>query len=205
MFFSGFILRIDEFTRPVQVAAQILPVTHGIRLLQDLLLRGSIVHPWQVGALATIAAVLLLYELGPAPPRVPPDVSVDRAMTMLETQLRRAARRRWGSALLAFGGVGLVILAVLGFLVIGPLGSVGSAAGTLDDQRTRLVAMLPAAETALNSASTAATNAGVSLKASGQSARDGSILPGPARRRDGRHERRIEGQHPRHRAIRRPR
>ena len=59
MFFSGFILPIAEFTQPVQVAAQVLPVTHGIRLLQDLLLRGSIVHPWQVGALATIAVVLL--------------------------------------------------------------------------------------------------------------------------------------------------
>ena len=59
MFFSGFILPIAEFTPPVQVAAQVLPVTHGIRLLQDLLLRGSIIHPWQVGALAAIAVVLL--------------------------------------------------------------------------------------------------------------------------------------------------
>jgi ABC-2 type transport system permease protein len=59
MFFSGFVLRIEEFSRPVQIAAQLLPVTHGIRLLQDLLLRGSIVHLWQVGALAAIAAVLL--------------------------------------------------------------------------------------------------------------------------------------------------
>jgi ABC-2 type transport system permease protein len=60
MFFSGFVLRIEEFTRPVQLVAQALPVTHGIRLLQDLMLRGSILHPWQLGALAAIAAVLLL-------------------------------------------------------------------------------------------------------------------------------------------------
>lgn len=59
MFFSGFVIRIEEFTPPVQALAQVLPVTHGIRLLQDLLLRGSIVHLWQVGALAAIAAVLL--------------------------------------------------------------------------------------------------------------------------------------------------
>jgi len=59
MFFSGFVLRIEEFTKPVQVAAQVLPATHGIRLLQDILLRGSIVHIWQIGALAIIAAVLL--------------------------------------------------------------------------------------------------------------------------------------------------
>lgn len=59
MFFSGFVLPIEDFNQPVQVAAQLLPVTHGIRLLQDLLLRGSIVHAWQVVALAVIAAVLL--------------------------------------------------------------------------------------------------------------------------------------------------
>jgi len=59
MFFSGFVLRIDEFEAPVQAAAYLLPVTHGIRLLQDLFLRGSIEHPWQLGALTIIAAVLL--------------------------------------------------------------------------------------------------------------------------------------------------
>ena len=59
MFFSGFVLRIEEFNEPVQIAAQALPVTHGIRLLQDLMLRGVVVHPWQIAALAAIAAVLL--------------------------------------------------------------------------------------------------------------------------------------------------
>jgi ABC-2 type transport system permease protein len=60
MFFSGFVLRIEEFNQPVQVAAQLLPVTHGIRLLQDLMLRGGIVHLWQLGMLVAIAAVLLV-------------------------------------------------------------------------------------------------------------------------------------------------
>jgi len=60
MFFSGFVLRIDEFERPVQIAAYALPVTHGISLLQDLLLRGVITHAWQVGALAGLSVVLLL-------------------------------------------------------------------------------------------------------------------------------------------------
>ncbi|MBI2776896.1 MAG: ABC transporter permease [Chloroflexi bacterium] len=59
MFFSGFVLRIEEFNAPVQVGANLLPVTHGIRLLQDLMLRGVALHPWQVGALAAIAGVLL--------------------------------------------------------------------------------------------------------------------------------------------------
>lgn len=59
MFFSGFVLRIDEFEAPVQTAAYALPVSHGIQLLQDLFLRGTIEHPWQVGALAVIALILL--------------------------------------------------------------------------------------------------------------------------------------------------
>lgn len=60
MFFSGFVLRIEEFERPVQIAAYALPVTHGIALLQDLLLRGTVTHQWQVGALALLSVVLLL-------------------------------------------------------------------------------------------------------------------------------------------------
>ncbi len=59
MFFSGFVLRIEEFTRVVQLGAYLLPATHGIRLLQDLLLRGEIGQPWQLLALATIAIVVL--------------------------------------------------------------------------------------------------------------------------------------------------
>ena len=64
MFFSGFVLRIEEFQPAVQVAAYALPVTHGISLLQDLMLTGSIVQPWQLGALAGIAAVLLILSWG---------------------------------------------------------------------------------------------------------------------------------------------
>ena len=59
MFFSGFVLRIEEFQPAVQVAAYVLPVTHGIALLQDLMLTGSMTHPWQLVALGGIAFVLL--------------------------------------------------------------------------------------------------------------------------------------------------
>jgi ABC-2 type transport system permease protein len=59
MFFSGFVLRIEEFQPAVQVAAYALPVTHGIALLQDLMLNGTITQPWQLLALTGIAAVLL--------------------------------------------------------------------------------------------------------------------------------------------------
>jgi len=60
MFFSGFVIRIEEFQPIVQAGSYLLPVTHGIRLLQDLLLRGTITHPWQLLALAGIAAVTLI-------------------------------------------------------------------------------------------------------------------------------------------------
>jgi ABC-2 type transport system permease protein len=60
VFFSGFVLPLDEFSRPVQALAYMLPVTHGIRLMQDLMLRGTTVYEWQYAALAAIAAVTLV-------------------------------------------------------------------------------------------------------------------------------------------------
>ena len=59
VFFSGFVLSIDQFTPPVRALAYALPVTHGIQLLQDLMLRGTTTHLWQAGALVVIAAVTL--------------------------------------------------------------------------------------------------------------------------------------------------
>jgi ABC-2 type transport system permease protein len=60
VFFSGFVLAIDEFTQPVRALAYALPVTHGIQLLQDFMLRGSTTHLWQIAALGVIAAVTLV-------------------------------------------------------------------------------------------------------------------------------------------------
>jgi ABC-2 type transport system permease protein len=60
VFFSGFVLGIDEFTAPVRAIAYLLPVTHGIVLLQDLMLRGATTAAWQLGALALISLVTLL-------------------------------------------------------------------------------------------------------------------------------------------------
>lgn len=59
MFFSGFILRTDEFQPLVQSATNLLPVTHGIALLQQTMLTGSISEPWQLLALGGIGAVVL--------------------------------------------------------------------------------------------------------------------------------------------------
>ena len=60
VFFSGFVLAIDQFTPPVRAIAYALPVTHGIQLLQDVMLRGSTNNLWQAGALGVIAAVTLI-------------------------------------------------------------------------------------------------------------------------------------------------
>jgi ABC-2 type transport system permease protein len=59
VFFSGFVLSIEEFTEPVRAIAYLLPVTHGIRLLQDLMLRGETTQAWEFLALAVIALVTL--------------------------------------------------------------------------------------------------------------------------------------------------
>lgn len=60
VFFSGFVLRVEDFNPAVQAVAYSLPVTHGIRLLQDLMLRGGTTAAWELGALALTALALLL-------------------------------------------------------------------------------------------------------------------------------------------------
>jgi ABC-2 type transport system permease protein len=59
VFFSGFVLPVHEFREGVQYAAYALPVTHGIRLLQDLMLRGDTAAWWQFGVLSGLALVFL--------------------------------------------------------------------------------------------------------------------------------------------------
>ena len=59
VFFSGFVLPISEFSAPVRAVAYMLPVTHGIRLLQDLMLRGTTNNGWEFVALGIIALVTL--------------------------------------------------------------------------------------------------------------------------------------------------
>ena len=60
VFFSGFVLPISEFNAPVRVAAHAIPVTSGITLTQDVMLRGAIGAPWQAGLLAAIGLALLV-------------------------------------------------------------------------------------------------------------------------------------------------
>jgi ABC-2 type transport system permease protein len=60
VFFSGFVLPVNEFAQGVQLASYALPVTHGIRLLQDVMLRGGTHAWWELGVLAALALGFLL-------------------------------------------------------------------------------------------------------------------------------------------------
>ncbi|HXG40796.1 MAG TPA: ABC transporter permease [Candidatus Limnocylindrales bacterium] len=60
VFFSGFVLPIEEFSEPVRIAAYALPVTHGIRLVQDVMLRGATDAAWQVVVLGGLGAGLVV-------------------------------------------------------------------------------------------------------------------------------------------------
>jgi ABC-2 type transport system permease protein len=60
VFFSGMVLPVEEFAGPVQVGAHVLPVTNGIRMLQDVMLRGGTYAPWHLGVLAGVGVVLFV-------------------------------------------------------------------------------------------------------------------------------------------------
>jgi len=60
VFFSGFVLPLDQFITPLRYAAYSLPVTHGIQLLQDYMLRGSTNEAWELYALLAIGLVLFV-------------------------------------------------------------------------------------------------------------------------------------------------
>jgi ABC-2 type transport system permease protein len=52
VFFSGFVLAIDEFSEPVRSLIYALPVASGIRLVGDFMFRGGTVAVWQIWVLA---------------------------------------------------------------------------------------------------------------------------------------------------------
>jgi ABC-2 type transport system permease protein len=58
VFFSGFVLPVTDFAEWTQYIAYALPVTHGIALLQEHMLRGDLRDTWMLGVLALIGVVL---------------------------------------------------------------------------------------------------------------------------------------------------
>lgn len=63
VFFSGFVLPVTDFARWTQVISYALPVTHGISLLQEHMLRGDVKDTWMLAALAGIGLVLYIGSL----------------------------------------------------------------------------------------------------------------------------------------------
>jgi len=63
VFFSGFVLPVEEFIPPVRYLSYLLPVTHGIETLQETMLRGTVRDTWMLAALAGLGVVLYLGSL----------------------------------------------------------------------------------------------------------------------------------------------
>jgi len=59
VFFSGFVLAIDEFSEPVRSLIYALPVANGIRLLGDFMFRGGTVAVWQLWLLAGLSVAYI--------------------------------------------------------------------------------------------------------------------------------------------------
>jgi ABC-type multidrug transport system permease subunit len=54
---------VQDFIGAVQYFAYALPVTHGIALLQETMLRGELSTTWMIGALAGIGVALYALSL----------------------------------------------------------------------------------------------------------------------------------------------
>ena len=63
VFFSGFVLPVEEFIPAVRYLPYLLPVTHGIETLQDSMLRGSVRDVWMLWVLGGIGVLLYLGSL----------------------------------------------------------------------------------------------------------------------------------------------
>ena len=63
VFFSGFIVRLNQITWPVRAVAYLLPTTYAIRTLQDVMLRGVLRTPTDLAVLLTGAVVLFFLTI----------------------------------------------------------------------------------------------------------------------------------------------
>ncbi|HEX6220110.1 MAG TPA: ABC transporter permease [Acidimicrobiia bacterium] len=59
IFFTGFVLPLDQLAAPVRVVSYLIPATYGIQALQDLVFRGVAVDPMIIGGLAVYALALM--------------------------------------------------------------------------------------------------------------------------------------------------
>ena len=60
VFFSGFVLAIDQFSEPVHSMIYALPVANGIRLISDFMFRGGTVAVWQIWMLGALTVAYIV-------------------------------------------------------------------------------------------------------------------------------------------------
>jgi hypothetical protein len=101
----------------------------------------------------------------------------DAGTTGAGTKARPAAYRR-GTALMAFGGVGLLLLGACLIAVVLSLVPLVNGAAALEQQRTDAVALIGPAADALEATATTAEHAGASLGTSVAAARDAASVTG---------------------------
>jgi len=58
IFFTGFVLPLDQLAQPVQVISYLIPATYGIRAVHDVVFRGSSVEPVLLAGLVVYAAAM---------------------------------------------------------------------------------------------------------------------------------------------------
>lgn len=64
LFFGGFFLDLDSFRYPVKIVSWLLPITYGVRLLRDVMLRGAEPQLIDLVGLATFTVVAALIAWG---------------------------------------------------------------------------------------------------------------------------------------------
>ena len=157
---SGFVLNVDEFEPAVRGVAYVLPVTHGIRLAQDVMLHGWItaVARRRPGRHRRRVAVHLVGA---------PSTRHDPALMPV------GPARGWSLALVAFGVSGLVIVAIgLAAVLAWDAGSDPAAADPIADLR----ATLAGSRAAVIDAATSARSADAGLVAAAEAAGSAGAL-----------------------------
>jgi ABC-2 type transport system permease protein len=60
VFFTGFMLSLENLMQPIRLVSWLLPATYGISLLQNVMLRGTLSPLWQLEVLTAYGGVLFL-------------------------------------------------------------------------------------------------------------------------------------------------
>jgi ABC-2 type transport system permease protein len=60
IFFSGFFLDLRSMWEPLKILSALLPATYGIRLLQNVMLRGGTLEPYMIGGLVFLGVFAFL-------------------------------------------------------------------------------------------------------------------------------------------------